>query len=135
MSDDDQLTRVFSALADPTRRRMLELLGQGTLTVSELAEPFPISLPAVSRHLKVLEEAGLVSRDRQAQWRPSSLRGESLADARAWMDTLLGRWDHRLDRLAAHLESRRTPAPTAAPTSSDTPTTARTPSTTRRDSR
>ncbi len=108
MADDEALTRVFSALADPTRRRMLERLGQGTLTVSELAEPFPISLPAVSRHLKVLEEAGLVTRDRQAQWRPSSLRGESLAEARAWMDTLLGRWDHRLDRLAAHLQKRPT---------------------------
>ncbi len=132
MADDEQLSRVFSALADPTRRRMLERLGQGSLTVSELAEPFPISLPAVSRHLKVLEEAGLVSRDRQAQWRPSSLRGETLAEARAWMDTLLGRWDHRLDRLAAHLESRRTPAaaapsPAATPAVTPTPTTGRKP--------
>jgi DNA-binding transcriptional ArsR family regulator len=106
---DDPLSRVFAALADPTRRQMLERLGQGTLTVSELAEPFPISLPAVSRHLKVLAEAGLVVRDRRAQWRPSSLRGESLAEARSWMDGLLGPWDHRLDRLAAHLESRRAP--------------------------
>ncbi len=126
MADDDQLSRVFAALADPTRRQMLERLGQGTLTVSELAEPFPISLPAVSRHLKVLEEAGLVSRDRRAQWRPSSLRGESLAEARAWMDTLLGRWDHRLDRLAAHLESRRTPAGSAAaPATAPAPSTRR----------
>ena len=95
--------------------------GQGALTVSEPAEPaepaepFPIRLPAVSRHLKVLEEAGLVTRDRQAQWRSSSLRGESLAEARAWMDTLLGCWDHRLDRLAVHLQQRPTdPARLAA---------------------
>lgn len=108
MPAHDRLSRVFAALADPTRRQMLERLGQGSATVTELAEPFPISLPAVSRHLKVLEAAGLVSRDRQAQWRPSSLRGESLAEARAWMDGLLGPWDHRLDRLAEHLESRRT---------------------------
>ena len=104
----DQLSQVFAALADPTRRAMLERLGQGTLTVTQLAEPFPISLPAISRHLKVLEEAGLVSRDRRAQWRPSSLRGESLAEARSWMDGLLGPWDHRMDRLADHLARRRT---------------------------
>lgn len=106
MRGGDRLSLVFAALADPTRRAMLERLGQGTATVTELAAPFDISLPAVSRHLKVLAEAGLVVRDRQAQWRPSSLRGETLAEARAWMDGLLGPWDRRLDRLAAHLEAR-----------------------------
>ena len=107
MTDRVDLSRVFGALADPTRRAMLERLGQGTATVSELAEPFAISLPAVSRHLRVLEEAGLISRERQAQWRPSSLRGETLHAARSWMDGLAGPWDKRLDRLAEHLENRK----------------------------
>ncbi|MEZ5095561.1 MAG: metalloregulator ArsR/SmtB family transcription factor [Nocardioides sp.] len=113
MSGTDRLSQVFAALADPTRRAMLERLGQGSATVTELAEPFAISLPAVSRHLKVLESAGLVARDRRAQWRPSSLRGEALYDARRWMDGLLGPWDHRLDRLAAHLETRQAAASAA----------------------
>jgi DNA-binding transcriptional ArsR family regulator len=108
--DDERLSLVFSALADPTRRQMLERLGQGTATVTELADPFPVSLPAISRHLKVLERAGLVSRDKQAQWRPSSLRGETVHEARVWLDGLLGPWDRRLDRLAVHLDARRTAA-------------------------
>jgi len=100
---DDPLSQVFSALADPTRRDILTRLGRGSATVTELAEPFPISLPAVSRHLKVLERAGLIDRDRQAQWRTSSLRAEPLREAAAWMEHLTAVWTDRFDRLDAHL--------------------------------
>jgi DNA-binding transcriptional ArsR family regulator len=99
----DQLSKVFSALSDPTRRDILLRLGDGPVTVTELAEPFPISLPAVSRHLKVLEQAGLISRDRRAQWRTSTLRAEPLKEATTWMDHLSHLWDERFDRLDAHL--------------------------------
>lgn len=99
----DQLSRVFSALSDPTRRDILLRLGEGEATVTELAVPFPISLPAVSRHLKVLEKAGLISRDRQAQWRTSTLRAEPLKEATTWMEHLSHLWDERFDRLDAHL--------------------------------
>ncbi|MEO6471153.1 MAG: metalloregulator ArsR/SmtB family transcription factor [Aeromicrobium sp.] len=99
----DQLSRVFSALSDPTRRDILLRLGGGPVTVTELAEPFPISLPAVSRHLKVLEQAGLISRDRKAQWRTSTLRAEQLKEATTWMEHLSSLWDERFDRLDEHL--------------------------------
>jgi DNA-binding transcriptional ArsR family regulator len=99
----DHLSTIFSALADPTRREILSRLGQGDATVSQLAEPFPISLPAISRHLKVLEAAGLIARDRQAQWRSNSLRPEPLKEATSWMEHLTGVWDDRFDRLDAHL--------------------------------
>jgi DNA-binding transcriptional ArsR family regulator len=104
------LNSVFSALADPTRRRILERLGRGDATVSELAEPFDISLPAISRHLKVLEHAGLITRARRAQWRTSSLHTEPLDDADAWMAHLHRLWSARFDRLDVHLEQvkRRT---------------------------
>lgn len=103
----DQLSKVFSALADPTRRDILARLGVGDATVTELAEPFPISLPAISRHLKVLEGAGLIARDRQAQWRTSSLRAEPLKEATTWMEHLSHLWDERFDRLDAHLASMK----------------------------
>lgn len=103
----DQLSRVFSALSDPTRRDILLRLGDGKASVTELAEPFPISLPAVSRHLKVLEHAGLISRDRQAQWRTSSLRAEPLKEAVTWMEHLSHLWDERFDRLDAHLAAMK----------------------------
>lgn len=99
----DQLSKVFSALADPTRRDILARLGQGDCTVSELAEPFSISMPAISRHLKVLETAGLISRGRQAQWRTSTFRAETLMEATAWMEHLNQLWAVRFDRLDAHL--------------------------------
>lgn len=99
----DQLSRVFSALADPTRREILARLGQGDATVTELADPFPISLPAISRHLKVLEGAGLIARGKRAQWRTSSLRAEPLKEATTWMEHLSHLWDDRLDRLDIHL--------------------------------
>ncbi len=120
---DDAVSLVFAALADPTRRAILERLGEGDATVGELAAPFPISLPAVSRHLKVLEHAGLIARGRQAQWRTSALRAETLQEASAWMDHLHRLWGHRFDRLDAHLaglmRDRPTPQPPLGPTPDD----------------
>ncbi|MCW2799334.1 MAG: transcriptional repressor sdpR [Aeromicrobium sp.] len=103
----DQLSKVFSALADPTRRDILARLGDGDANVTELAAPFPISLPAISRHLKVLEGAGLITRDRQAQWRTNSLRTESLEEATTWMQHLSHLWDDRFSRLDVHLSAMK----------------------------
>ena len=100
----DQLSTTFAALADPIRRGILARLAQGEATVNELAEPFPVSLPAISRHLKVLEHAGLVTRRRAAQSRPTSLRIAAFDEAEAWMDACRGTWERRMDRLDAHLE-------------------------------
>lgn len=99
----DQLSATFSALADPTRRAILARLAEGSATVTDLAKPFPVSLPAISRHLKVLERAGLISRERAAQSRPSSLRAEPLREATAWMETYRRMWESRMDRLDEHL--------------------------------
>jgi DNA-binding transcriptional ArsR family regulator len=107
MSQPDTLSTTFAALADPTRRAILERLSQGQASVSELAEPFPISLPAVSRHLKVLEGAGLIVRDRTAQWRPSALRAEPLREATDWLETYRVIWEGRMDRLDAHLKRQK----------------------------
>ena len=96
---EDQLDLVFSALADRTRRAILTRLANGAATVNELAEPFPISLQAVSKHLKVLERAGLIARGRNAQWRPCRLEGEALASASSWIETNRRVWEARLDRL------------------------------------
>ncbi len=101
---NDRLSMIFAALADPTRRAILARLTQGDATVSELAEPFSISLPAISRHLKVLEQAGLISRSRTAQWRSSSLRVGSLQDVMTWMEGNQAFWDANFDRLDAHLD-------------------------------
>ena len=84
----DELSAVFAALADPTRRAILIRLADGQATVNELAEPFELSLPAISKHLKVLERAGLISRGRRAQWRPCTLEPEPLRDATEWMSPL-----------------------------------------------
>jgi DNA-binding transcriptional ArsR family regulator len=100
----DQLSVTFAALADPTRRAILARLAEGEATVNELAEPFSVTLPAISRHLKVLEGAGLIARNRSAQFRPSRLRPEPLAQATDWMDTTRQTWEARLDRLDAHLK-------------------------------
>jgi DNA-binding transcriptional ArsR family regulator len=102
----DQLSITFAALADPTRRSILTRLAEGEATVSELAEPFSVSLPAISRHLKVLEHAGLIVRSREAQWRPSRLQAEPLDDAVEWMRSRKATWEARMDRLETHL--RRT---------------------------
>jgi DNA-binding transcriptional ArsR family regulator len=118
--DRDPLSRVFAALADPTRREILARLKQGPATVTELAEPLPISMPAVSRHLKVLAAAGLISRGREAQWRSSSLQVEPMREAMTWMEQLGIVWEHRLERLDQHLAAqRRTPQP--QPRKSPTP--------------
>jgi DNA-binding transcriptional ArsR family regulator len=100
---DEMLSGVFSALADPTRRAILARLAEGEATVNELAKPFAVSLQAVSKHLKVLEGAGLISRGRSAQWRPCRLRPEPLADADAWLSSYRRFWDASFDRLADHL--------------------------------
>ncbi len=102
----DQLSLTFAALADPTRRSILTRLAEGEATVSELAEPFPMSLPAISRHLKVLERAGLVVRSQDAQWRPSRMEAEPLDEAMEWMQSRKRTWEARIDRLDAHLRTR-----------------------------
>jgi DNA-binding transcriptional ArsR family regulator len=111
----DRLSVIFSALADPTRRAILARLSEGDATVSELAEPFDISLPAISRHLKVLEAAGLISRSRTAQWRSSSLQAAPLRDATEWMERYRKFWDESLDRLDAHLKRMQQQQDDAAP--------------------
>jgi DNA-binding transcriptional ArsR family regulator len=102
----DQLDLTFAALADPTRRSILTRLAEGEATVTELAEPLPISLPAISRHLKVLERAGLIVRGREAQWRPSGLQVEPLDEAVEWMQSRRRTWEARMDRLDAHLRRK-----------------------------
>src|SRR5438552_18888840 len=102
----DQLTDTFAALADPTRRAILTRLADGEATVNELAAPFPISKPAISRHLKVLEGAGLIVRSREAQWRPSRMQAEPLDDAVEWMQSRKRTWEARMDRLEAHLRRK-----------------------------
>src|ERR687887_1040699 len=99
----DQLTKTFAALADPTRRAILGRLAAGEATVSELAEPFPISVQAVSKHLRVLERAGLIERGRTAQLRPSRLRGAPLKDATEWLERYRGFWDVGFDRMEERL--------------------------------
>ena len=99
----DQLSTTFAALADPTRRAILARLAEGEATVNELAEPFPVSLQAVSKHLKVLERAGLITRGRTAQLRPSRLRGSALRDAADWLEGYRGFWESSFDRLGEHL--------------------------------
>lgn len=103
MATADMLTLTFSALADPTRRAILERLSRGRATVSELAAPFRISLPAVSRHLKVLERAGLVARGRDAQWRPAQLQAEPLKDVSVWLERYRQHWEESYERLDEYL--------------------------------
>ncbi|WP_026553707.1 ArsR/SmtB family transcription factor [Arthrobacter sp. 35W] len=100
----DQLSLIFAALADPTRRAILARLSEGDATVTELAEPFAISLPAISRHLKVLEVAGLITRSRNAQWRSSRLTAGPLREVAAYMEQYRRFWDESLDRLDAHIK-------------------------------
>jgi DNA-binding transcriptional ArsR family regulator len=99
----DQLTRTFHALADPTRRAILGRLAEGEATVGELAAPFPISAQAVSKHLKVLEEAGLITRGRSAQLRPSRLQAAPLREAVTWLEDYRRFWEDGFDRLEARL--------------------------------
>ena len=99
----DQLSTTFAALADPTRRAILARLADGEATVNELAEPFPISVQAVSKHLKVLERAGLITRGQTAQLRPSRIHGEALGEAAAWLAEYREFWGESFDRLDEHL--------------------------------
>ena len=107
----DALTATFSALADPTRRAILARLASGEATVSELAEPFAISLPAISRHLKVLEQAGLISRGRDAQWRPCRIETAPLQQLDGWVERYRRLWDKNFDRMDAYLAELQKGAP------------------------
>src|SRR5580658_3085352 len=99
----DQLSATFSALADPTRRAILARLASGEVSVTRLAEPFEMSLPAISKHLKVLERAGLIARGREAQWRPCRLEAGPLKDAAKWIEHYRRFWEQSFDRLEAYL--------------------------------
>jgi DNA-binding transcriptional ArsR family regulator len=99
----DQLDRTFAALSDPTRRAILARLAEGEATVTEVAAPFAVSLPAISKHLKVLEHAGLITRGRDAQWRPCRLKAAPLEDASDWLERYRQFWEGSLDRLDDHL--------------------------------
>jgi DNA-binding transcriptional ArsR family regulator len=101
---EDRLSATFSALADPTRRAILARLALGETSVSELAEPFDMSLPAISKHLKVLEHAGLISRSREAQWRPCKLEPQALRSVDEWLEDYRRIWNERFDRLGDYLE-------------------------------
>lgn len=101
----DPLSAQFAALADPTRRAILARLTQGEASVNELAAPFDMSLPAVSKHLKVLEKAGLISRGREAQWRPARLEPMALKGIAEWLEHYRRYWDHSFDRLDAYLKN------------------------------
>jgi DNA-binding transcriptional ArsR family regulator len=103
----DQLSSTFAALADPTRRALLARLTKGEATVTELAEPFSMSLPAVSKHLKVLERAGLIARGRTAQWRPCRLEAAPLKGATDWLAEYRRFWEDGFDRLDDHLRELR----------------------------
>jgi DNA-binding transcriptional ArsR family regulator len=105
MNTTEDLTATFAALADPTRRAILGRLAQGEATVGELAKPFPISMQAVSKHLRVLERAGLVERGRTAQLRPSRLRAAPLRDAVQWLESYRGLWEESFDRLDERLRA------------------------------
>jgi DNA-binding transcriptional ArsR family regulator len=107
---DDPLSITFAALADPTRRAILARLAEGEATVNELAEPFDISLQAVSKHLKVLERAGLITRSRDAQYRPCRLEAEPLDSAIAWIDRHRQVWADRFDQLEQHLRQIQRPS-------------------------
>ena len=99
----DQLSLTFSALADPTRRAILARLVEGDATVNQLAEPFALRLPTVSKHLKVLQRAGLVAQGRRAQWRPCRLRAEPLKEAAAWVERFRANWEERFEQLDTFL--------------------------------
>lgn len=119
MTAPDEFDLVFAALSDPTRRSIVRRLAGGEATVLELAEPFPISLPAISRHLKVLEQAGLITRSRDGQRRPCRLRPEPLVDIASWATHTRAAWEKRLDRLDVHLR-QATDRPASQPASGTT---------------
>ena len=100
----DRLSKVFAALADPTRREILAALSKGTRSVTELAEPHDMSLPAISKHLRVLEQSGLIERGREAQWRPCRIQAAPLKEAVDWIGQYRRHWEERLDRLDDYLQ-------------------------------
>lgn len=108
MVTPERLSDTFSALADPTRRAILARLALGEASVNELVQPFSISQPAISKHLKVLERAGLITRGREAQWRPCKLEGSPLKDVVDWLEPYRRFWEERLDRLDEHLRTLQT---------------------------
>ncbi|AIE87918.1 Transcriptional regulator, ArsR family [Fimbriimonas ginsengisoli Gsoil 348] len=105
---EDQLNATFAALADPTRRAILARLASGETSVTELAKPFDISLPGISKHLKVLEHAGLISRGREAQWRPCRLEAEPLREVADWVEAYRRYWEQSFDRLDDYLRVLKT---------------------------
>jgi DNA-binding transcriptional ArsR family regulator len=116
----DQLDATFAALADPTRRAIVARLASGDATVNELAEPFAMSLPGISKHLKVLQRCGLITRSRSAQFRPCHLERAALDSAASWIEESRRIWSERFDKLDAHLRDiQRTPDPTPAKEPSD----------------
>jgi len=104
MTTTDQLSTTFAALADPTRRAILARLTSGQVSVNDLAAPFDISLPAISKHLKVLERSGLITRSRDAQWRPCRLTASPMKNAVDWLEHYRRFWDESLDRLDEYLQ-------------------------------
>lgn len=109
----DQLSCTFAALADPTRRAILARLTSGAASVNDLAEPHDMSLPAISKHLKVLERSGLVERSREAQWRPCRLKAEPLKQAVDWLEFYRRHWEESFDRLDDYLKQLQAPKPSA----------------------
>lgn len=107
-TDSDPLSATFHALADPTRRAILARLAEGETSVGELAKPFAMSLPAISRHLKVLEQAGLITRGRNAQWRPCRIDADAFKDVDAWLGQFRHFWAGSFDRLDAYLQDLKT---------------------------
>lgn len=107
----DRLSSTFAALADPTRRAILARLTHGETSVTELAAPFAISLPAISKHLRVLEQSGLIERSRDARWRPCRLKAEPLREASSWLEDYRQFWEERLDRLDAYLQQLQSQPP------------------------
>ena len=108
---EDRLTQTFSALSDPTRRAILARLARGEATVKDLARPFDISAPAITKHLKVLESAGLISRGREAQWRPCRIEADGLKDIADWVEEYRKIWEDSFDRLDAYLKTMTQPVP------------------------
>jgi len=104
-TNKNSLSLTFAALADPTRREILAILAHGEKTVTQLAEPFEITQPAISKHLRVLERAGLIVRGREAQWRPAKLQAAPLKEASDWVEQYRQNWEESFDRLGAYLQS------------------------------
>lgn len=110
----DRLSSTFAALADPTRRSILARLSQGVVSVKDLAAPYDMSLPAISKHLKVLERSGLITRSRRAQFRPCRLKARPLKEAAQWLEAYRRHWEERLDRLDAYLQTLQPAKPRKA---------------------